>query len=571
LADHPVSSLLKRIHFLWIFGILVFSAEIFSLYFFKDSATSFSSEVTFRTFLSEHGPYQFWMAAHSPNIFRVVFQTFLLILIIVISREFKKPNFFKLISAFQLDLMSVGVNVVSFTLLLSMLIIYSDPMPLISQPLSPASIFYTISPLLWLTYFLSIVSLLFPLRTAFQWIGKNALLTLFIATVTGFAINQDMSDGIINFWSAILLQPTLDLAFLLARGFGLDAQLFPSRGGFPVFGTSQFHVEIWPACSGYEGMALIISLLLAYCYIQRDVLRISRSLLVIPFACLAMFFLNAIRIAVLIAIGHFYSPELAINGFHLVAGWLNLLAIFIASLALLNLTPYFLMNPKLYMRDDIGDIIFLAPLVALITFGLFTKILVTNFDWLYPIPIFICVLILLWCRKYFFFIIERISFFAIIMGVLTFFLWVYLIPVDKNQSLYFLQHLENIPVGLSLLWLSFRLIGAVLIVPIAEELAFRGFLFPWSMDWFTNLLTRNAPLKPLSQYFNSISNFLSLILTSVLFGVLHSEMLAGSLAGIGFGLVYMHRRKLIDAIAAHAITNALLAIDVIYFGNWSYW
>jgi len=65
--------------------------------------------------------------------------------------------------------------------------------------------------------------------------------------------------------------------------------------------------------------------------------------------------------------------------------------------------------------------------------------------------------------------------------------------------------------------------------------------------------------------------YLSLGITALLFGYLHASFLAGAIAGLFYGLAYLQRRRLIDAVVAHAITNTLLAIDVIAFGYWSYW
>ena len=111
----------------------------------------------------------------------------------------------------------------------------------------------------------------------------------------------------------------------------------------------------------------------------------------------------------------------------------------------------------------------------------------------------------------------------------------------------------------------------MLIVPIAEELSFRGFALPHLRVWLNNLLNKNILFKLSTHYTAFISTTLSLALTSILFGMLHSDFLAGLLAGVGFGVAYFLRRKLIDAIVAHAVTNGLLSIYVTVFGYWSYW
>ena len=139
------------------------------------------------------------------------------------------------------------------------------------------------------------------------------------------------------------------------------------------------------------------------------------------------------------------------------------------------------------------------------------------------------------------------------------------------NSLKFFKGIQSAPIGISMGWLLSRIVGASLIVPISEELAFRGFMLPKLTDWIAFYFSKIFSLKFSPSITKQISAAISLLVTSLLFGILHSDILAGSLAGLAFGLAYLFKRKLIDAIVAHSITNALLAINVIYFGNWSYW
>ena len=211
------------------------------------------------------------------------------------------------------------------------------------------------------------------------------------------------------------------------------------------------------------------------------------------------------------------------------------------------------------------------PLIVLIVGGLLCQLIAPDFAWLYPIPMIATACIIFYYRNYLLALLERSCFFAYIVGVVVFFLWIYLVPVDQALSQHFFQQIESVPLWVSLLWLACRIIGATIIVPIAEELSFRGFLFPHIQVSLVNIFTPSTFFKLSSRQIYLISTSLSLVFTSFLFGVLHSDILAGSLAGLGFGLAYLYRRKCIDAIVAHAVTNGLLAVDAIYFGNWSYW
>lgn len=109
-------------------------------------------------------------------------------------------------------------------------------------------------------------------------------------------------------------------------------------------------------------------------------------------------------------------------------------------------------------------------------------------------------------------------------------------------------------------WLFFRIIGACITVPIVEELVFRGYLI--------NKLTHQhfTKIKPI--HFTWISFIAS---SSLLFGLLHSDWVAGTFAGMGYAYELYQRGEVSDAIIAHMTTNTLLTIYVLASGNWSMW
>jgi len=56
-----------------------------------------------------------------------------------------------------------------------------------------------------------------------------------------------------------------------------------------------------------------------------------------------------------------------------------------------------------------------------------------------------------------------------------------------------------------------------------------------------------------------------------LFGIEHNLWLAGILAGLAYGGLYIRSGKLRSAIAAHAVTNFLLGSWVVYSSQWQFW
>lgn len=96
-------------------------------------------------------------------------------------------------------------------------------------------------------------------------------------------------------------------------------------------------------------------------------------------------------------------------------------------------------------------------------------------------------------------------------------------------------------------------------VPLAEELAFRGFL------------TRRLIAADFQSVAPGRFTWFSCLASSVLFGAVHGRWLAGTLAGLAFARALYRRGELTDAVVAHATTNALLAAYVLITGAWSLW
>jgi membrane protease YdiL (CAAX protease family) len=68
------------------------------------------------------------------------------------------------------------------------------------------------------------------------------------------------------------------------------------------------------------------------------------------------------------------------------------------------------------------------------------------------------------------------------------------------------------------------------------------------------------------------STFFSVFGSSLVFGLLHGERWpAGTAAGVLYALTLRLRGRLGDAILAHGVTNALLAVWVLAFQKWYLW
>jgi CAAX prenyl protease-like protein len=106
--------------------------------------------------------------------------------------------------------------------------------------------------------------------------------------------------------------------------------------------------------------------------------------------------------------------------------------------------------------------------------------------------------------------------------------------------------------------LLLRFCGAVLVVPVMEELFWRSFLTRW-LD-----RTDFLAVDPKSVSWRSI------LIASAVFGAEHHLWLAGIVAGLAYGWLYRRTGSLWAVVLAHALTNALLEAWVHRTGSWHF-
>jgi CAAX prenyl protease-like protein len=113
--------------------------------------------------------------------------------------------------------------------------------------------------------------------------------------------------------------------------------------------------------------------------------------------------------------------------------------------------------------------------------------------------------------------------------------------------------------GLAVFFIAVRILGSSLVVPPLEEVFFRSFVYRFiaSKDFLSVPLNRFLPVP--------------FLVTSLLFGFEHQEWLAGILCGFAYQGLVIWKGRLGDAITAHAITNFLLGLWVVWRGAWHFW
>ncbi len=321
-----------------------------------------------------------------------------------------------------------------------------------------------------------------------------------------------------------------------------------------IIGTPAFHAQILAGCSGLEGLGLVACYTLAFLWLRRADLRFPQALWLLPAGLVTIWLCNSIRVALLVLIGTYLSPSIAVRGFHSQAGWIAFTVIGLACIFGVEKLGWF-RKEKASSTVDYPAGPFLFPIGALLFGWMVCQAFSSDFDLLYPLRIVLVAGVLWRCyRGYRELLARPPTWISGVVGVGVYLLWVALAPRGEAAD-----PLQRLPDLLVAIWLPIRVIGAVLVIPLTEELAFRGYL----LRRLQSLHFEMVPVGHLTAF--------SLVLSSLAFGALHQQWLAGTLAGFAYGLATRSRSGLTDAVVAHGVTNLCLAVQVLTQGDWWLW
>ncbi len=335
-----------------------------------------------------------------------------------------------------------------------------------------------------------------------------------------------------------------------------------------VVGTPAFKVTISPQCSGYEGVGLILVFLSVYLWLYRRELRFPAALVLLPIGAVLIWLANAVRIVALIAIGTAGWKAVAAGGFHSQAGWIAFNAIALGFVALTNHFGYFrkpsesvaVATDTSHGQESDATAAYLGPFLVISATAMLTGAFSAGFDWLYPVRVVAAGAVLWACRKHYASLRWSYSWWSFTIGLVTFLLWLALIPEASSRNAGWPAALQAVPLEWAALWLFVRVVGYVVTAPLAEELAFRGFL------------TRRIVRPDFEKLPVGIFSWSSFVISSVVFGAFHGSLwLPGTIAGMSFALALYRRGIFGEAVWAHATTNGLIALYACATGRWWVW
>lgn len=329
---------------------------------------------------------------------------------------------------------------------------------------------------------------------------------------------------------------------------------------FSEVGSQTFYVKVDPACSGYEGLGLISVFMAFYLWTARSSLRFPRAWLLLPLALVLVFAGNIVRITGLILVGIHASPQIALGGFHSKAGWILFCGIGLGLTAWSRRSRWLAIEPLAGVPVENPVAPFVAPLLVVIAVSLATGLFATDLDRVYGLRALAGGLTLLAFRDRLPGRLWNVSLEALGVGALVFVLWLALAPVPPEEMVNAWRHaLDSLSPLERAGWIAAKLMGSILVIPVVEELAFRGYLLR----------------RVLSSDFESVPwqrlTWISVLLSSLAFGALHQEWVAGTVAGVLFAVLQSRRGNLGEAVFAHAVANALIAVWVLALGRADLW
>lgn len=199
-----------------------------------------------------------------------------------------------------------------------------------------------------------------------------------------------------------------------------------------------------------------------------------------------------------------------------------------------------------------------------------------NLLWLYPVKTLVVAGALWWFRREYDELKPAMSWLGIAVGLVAIAFWIFgdpLYPKFSEVLLSFERWLAGVmnwpapkesvtpafdPSG-RYGFIVFRVVGAVAVVPVMEELFWRAFLIRW-------LVNEDFKSVPIGTF-----TWSSFLITVGLFGFEHNEWLAGLVCGALYNWLLYRTKSVWACIVAHAVSNAALAAWVLARGDWKFW
>jgi CAAX prenyl protease-like protein len=183
--------------------------------------------------------------------------------------------------------------------------------------------------------------------------------------------------------------------------------------------------------------------------------------------------------------------------------------------------------------------------------------------WIFPAQTILCGALVLFFRREYEFHPLRGPLFTIGIATLVFIIW-----ISPQQFFGFAARNVGFDPGLfatmpAAYWgtVCFRFLRLVVVVPLVEEIFWRGFLLRY-------LIAEKFESVPLGKF-----SWLSFLAVSLAFCFSHSasDRVAALITGMLYNCVAYRTKSLTSCVLAHALTNLLLGIWIMKTRQWGFW
>jgi CAAX prenyl protease-like protein len=183
--------------------------------------------------------------------------------------------------------------------------------------------------------------------------------------------------------------------------------------------------------------------------------------------------------------------------------------------------------------------------------------------WIYPAQTILCGALLVWFWREYEFRAARQMIFGAAIALLAFALWIApqeLFGFAPRLAGFNPEIFSGQPVAY---WVTivFRFLRLVVVVPLVEEIFWRGFL----LRYLVNEKFHTVPFGTFS--------WLSFAVVTVGFGFSHSraDWIPALIAGALYNCVAYRTKNLMSCVLTHAVTNLLLGLWIMRTGQWGFW
>jgi len=213
---------------------------------------------------------------------------------------------------------------------------------------------------------------------------------------------------------------------------------------------------------------------------------------------------------------------------------------------------------------------YVAPFVAFFVLMSAERIASLPASWFYPLRFCAVLAVILAVSRGALALRPSAPWGSVAMGIAVFAIWIAPdllfgpgyrhLPVFENSITGFAVSSAPGEIRHSVAFIVVRTLGCSALVPILEELFWRGWLMRWVIahDFQTVKIGAYTPF--------------AFWAVALLFASEHGPYWeVGLVAGVAYNWWCIRTKNLADCILAHAVTNGLLSAYVLYSGQWQYW